>query len=57
MPTALTRLKVREWNVEFKDGKSMVATGTHPAMIHHYVKSFWPDKEIDSITMLPTVDG
>ena len=57
MPAALTGLKVHEWNVEFKDGRSMVTSGSHPAMIHHYVSTFWPDREIEKITMLPTSDG
>lgn len=57
MPATMTGLKVHEWNVEFKDGKSMVTSGSHPAMIYHYIKSFWPDKEIEKITMLPVGDG
>lgn len=57
MPSTMTGLKVHEWNVEFKDGKSMVTTGSHPSMIYHYIHTFWPEKEIKKITMLPISNG
>jgi hypothetical protein len=54
MPSVFTTSRIKQWNVEFNDGTSMILAGSHPTMIYHYIKTFWPEKEIKKIAVAST---
>lgn len=38
--------RIKKWIVEYDNGQSVIVPGSHPAQVHYYIKTFWPERNI-----------